>query len=568
MKVMRRNGLIWALAAAFATVATTASAQVAPAASEAHIQDLIRQAAERLGLQAQTTNPPTAQAAATQAARPVVQLTLDDAVKLALDRNLDIAVQRLNPQINDIAIARISSIYHPALTSTLNASSQTTPTTSAIAGASSAGVPVVTGVSTYNAGVSQSVPWGGGQFNVSLNNNRQTTTSQNSLYNPTYNTNWSGVYTQPLLRGFSTDITRQSLQVTRINRDISDVQLRSTITNTLSNVRNAYWNYVYTVQAADVAQQSVNLADQLVKDNQTRVEVGTMAPIDVVTAQSQAATARQNLVAAQSAMYTNELTLKRLIVSGTQDPNWSARLDPVDRPEFRPEAIDVATAVRRALSERTDLDIAKKDVEANAVTLKYLNDQMKPQADFVGTYGLVGVGGSQLQFEPGATGVNRTPIGSIPGGYADALSSLFTTNFPRWTAQINFSYPLGLSSQQASVARARVQLGQVQAQVHQIELQVATDVTNAAVTAQSAAERVQAAQAARELAQKTMEAEQSKFEVGMSTNYNVILTQRDLATAQINELQAILNYRIALVELERLQQTTLQNSNVTVLTPQ
>jgi outer membrane protein TolC len=426
----------------------------------------------------------------------------------------------------------------------------------------------VNGLSTYTAGVSQSVPWGGGQFNVALNNNRQTSTSQNSLYNPTFNTNWSGVYTQPLMRGFSTDITRQSLQVTRISRDISDVQLRSTITNTLSNVRNAYWNYVYSVQATDVAQQSVNLADQLVKDNQTRVEVGTMAPIDVVTAQSQAATARQNLVASQSAMYTNELTLKRLIVSGTQDPNWNAHLEPVDRPDFRPEAIDIASAIRRALSERTDLDIAKKDVEANNVTLKYLNDQLKPQADFVGTYGLVGVGGSQLVFPEGSAGVNRQPIGSIPGGYGDALSSLFTTNFPRWTAQVNFSYPLGLSSQQASVARARVQLGQVQAQIRQIELQVATDVTNAAVTAQSNAERVQAAQAARELAQKTMEAEQSKFEVGMSTNYNVILTQRDLATAQINELQAILNYRISLVELERLQQTTLQSSNVTLLTPQ
>ncbi|HEY2906831.1 MAG TPA: TolC family protein [Vicinamibacterales bacterium] len=568
---MTRNGMSWALAAAFAAIASTASAQGSAPATDAHIQELMQKAAERLGLQVQSatspTQTPTPQASAL-GTRPNVQLTLDDAVKLALERNLDISVQRLNPQINDIAIARISSIYHPALISTLNTASTTTPVTQSTGGASSAGVPVVNGLSTYTAGVSQSVPWGGGQFNVALNNNRQTSTSQNSLYNPTFNTNWSGVYTQPLMRGFSTDITRQSLQVTRISRDISDVQLRSTITNTLSNVRNAYWNYVYSVQATDVAQQSVNLADQLVKDNQTRVEVGTMAPIDVVTAQSQAATARQNLVASQSAMYTNELTLKRLIVSGTQDPNWNAHLEPVDRPDFRPEAIDIASAIRRALSERTDLDIAKKDVEANNVTLKYLNDQLKPQADFVGTYGLVGVGGSQLVFPEGSAGVNRQPIGSIPGGYGDALSSLFTTNFPRWTAQVNFSYPLGLSSQQASVARARVQLGQVQAQIRQIELQVATDVTNAAVTAQSNAERVQAAQAARELAQKTMEAEQSKFEVGMSTNYNVILTQRDLATAQINELQAILNYRISLVELERLQQTTLQSSNVTLLTPQ
>src|SRR5206468_7884127 len=133
------------------------------------------------------------------------------------------------------------------------------------------------------------------------------------------------------------------------------------------------------------------------------------------------------------------------------------------------------------------------------------------------------------------------------------------------TFALNFSYPLFLSSQEASVARARVQLNQVNAQVKQVELQVATDVTNAAVTVESNGERVQAAQAARELAQKQLEAEQSKFEVGMSTNYNVIQSQRDLATAQNNELQAILNYRKSLVELERLQQTTLQNLNITVL---
>jgi len=222
--------------------------------------------------------------------------------------------------------------------------------------------------------------------------------------------------------------------------------------------------------------------------------------------------------------------------------------------------------VRRALSQRTDLEIARKDIQMNDVTLKYLRDQMKPQADFVGTYGLTGLGGTQL-LKSGTNINNSTVIGTIPGGYADSLSTLFRNNYPRWTAQVNLSYPIGLSAQQASVARARVQLSQVQAQVKQMELQVATDVTNAAINVRSGIERVQAARAARELAQKTMEAEQSKFEVGMSTNYNVILTQRDLATAQSNELQAVLNYRIALVELERLQQTTLTTANITILSP-
>ena len=190
---------------------------------------------------------------------------------------------------------------------------------------------------------------------MNLNNTRTKTTSATALFNPSYNPNWSAQYTQPLLRGFSIDSTRQQLVVTRLNQDISEVQLQATIINTLSNVRNAYWDYVFAVQAVDVAQQSVQLADQLVKDNQTRVEVGTMAPIDVVQAQSQAATQRQNLVTAEATRRTAELALKRLIVAGTQDPNWSATIDPVDRPDFRPETDRRGRRGPQALSARTDL---------------------------------------------------------------------------------------------------------------------------------------------------------------------------------------------------------------------
>jgi outer membrane protein TolC len=550
---MKRSGTNWMLAGVMALAAAApARAQV----SEARIQELIKQASENVAREM----PQVPQTPAPGQQRPVVRLTLEDAVKFALDRNLDIAVQRLNPEINDIAIASVRSIYHPALTSTVSSATLNQLPTSQLIG----GTNVVQDTQTYNGGVAQSVPWGGGSFQVTLNNFRQTSTSNNVLFNPAIQSIWSGIYTQPILRGFKTDATRQQLQVTKINRDISDVQLKATITNTLSNVRNAYWDYVFAVQALDVAQQSVDLAEQLVKDNQTRVEVGTMAPIDVVQAQSQAATARQNLAVARQAMQTAELVLKRLIVSGTEDSNWNAQLDPVDRPEFQPTPIDIEAAVRRALSERTDLDIAKKTTQMNDVTLRYLRDQMLPQADFQATYGLAGIGG--VQYQRPANQLGGTPT-IVPGGFNDTLSALFNNRYPRWTFALNFSYPLGLSSQEASVARARVQLNQVQAQVKQIELQVATDVTNAAVTVQSNTERVQAAQAARELAQKQLEAEQSKFEVGMSTNYNVIQSQRDLATAQNNELQAVLNYRKSLVELERLQQTTLQNLNITVLSP-
>ncbi len=559
---MTRNGSKWMMMCAAAVLAVFGALETPAAAqqlSEARIHELISEAAKQVGTTQQPTQVPAATAGTTP---PVIRLTLEEAVKAALDHNLDIAVQRLNPEINDISYASLEGIYHPALTSTIFQSGTTTPANSQISGAASGATGVTADVFTANGGITQNLRWGGGSYIATLNNNRQTTTSNNALFNPSYNSNWSAAYTQPLLRNFRIDSNRQQLAVTKINRDISDVQLRSTITNTLSNVRNAYWDYVFAVQSVDVAQQSLTLGQQLVKDNQTRVEVGTMAPIDVVSAQSQAAAALQNLVVAQSTARTAEISLKRLIVAGTQDPIWTSTIDPVDRPDFRPETIDIDAAVRRALNERTDVDIAKKTVQQNDVTLKFLQDQLKPQADLVGTYGVQGIGGTQL--------IRGSTLGSaadttIPGGLTDAFSTLFRNNFPRWTIQLNIQYPLGLSAQQASVAKARVQLNQIQAQLKQIELQVATDVTNAAVTARSNAERVQAAQAAREFAQRTLDAEQSKFEVGMSTNYNVILIQRDLATAQNNELQAILNYRKSLVELDRLQQTTLGSLGITIL---
>ena len=559
---MTRNRTMTTLTTAVALVALSGVATAARAGqiSETRIRELIKQAADRAAIGDSGSQQPGP--AAPGEARPVVRMTLEEAVKFALDLNLDIAVQRLNPEINDIAIASINSIYHPALTSTITDSS-TNGVPQNILQLSSGGQGTNTDLLTYNGGVSQAIRWGGGSFQATLNNARNKSNSNTNLFNPAFTSTWSGVYTQPLLRNLRIDSTRQQLAVTKLNRDISDVQLRATITNTLSNVRNAYWDYVFAVQAVEVAQKSLDLASKLVQDNQTRVEIGTMAPIDVVQAQSEQATRKGALVTAESTKRTTELALKRLIVSGTQDPNWAARIDPTDRPDFRAEAIDIEAAIRRALSERTDLEIAKKNIQTNDVTLRYLQDQMRPQADFQAIYGLAGIGGPFQQRDTSVIGGNVTT--TEPGGVSDAFSSLLRNRFPRWTVGVNISYPLGLSSQEASVARARVQVSQVQAQMKQIELQVATDVTNAAIQVQNTAEAVQASQAARELSQKKLEAEQSKFEVGMSTNYFVVQAQRDLSDAENSELRSILNYRKSLVELERLQQTTLQNLNITVI---
>jgi outer membrane protein TolC len=532
----------------------SASAQI----SEARIRELVKEAASASKLI--STAPAQVQVSGQG---PSVSLTLDEAVALALERNLDIAVQRLDPQLQDIAIASARTAYSPALTSTISQQGTTIAPTNQLQ-ISQGGGGVNNRTLTYNGGFLQSLPWGGGLVSASFNNNRLATNSNNAFYNPAFQSVWQAVFVQPLLRDFRIDSPRRQIQVSQINRDISDVQLRALITNTASNVRNAYWDYVFANEAVEVAKQSLELANKLVQDNQTRVEVGTMAPIDVVQAQAEAATRRQELVSAESIKRTTELNLKRLIVSGTDDVNWRASLVPADRPEFRPEPVDIEAAIRRALAERTDLNVARKTVQANDVTLGYLRNQTLPTLDLQVNYGVQGVGGDR--FERQNTGLLGSQVTNVvPGGLSDALTSLFQNRYPRWTVGLNITYPLGTSSQDTSVARARVQLNQVQAELRQIELQVATEVTNAAIQVSNTSEAVQASQAARELSERRLDAEQSKFEVGMQTNYFVVQAQRDLADARINELRTVLNYRKAQVELERLQQTTLQSSNITIL---
>jgi outer membrane protein len=485
---------------------------------------------------------------------PRVSLSLEDAVKRALENNLDIAVERIGQQVFDVNMASIRSVYSPVVSSLISNQSSKFASTSTISGGQT-GATINNSTFVFNGGLAQDVKWGGGSFSATLDNRRQETSNLTATINPSYQPTWSAQYIQPLLRDFKIDATRQQLLVTRINQDISDIQLQQITMNTIANVRNAYWDYVFAVQSVDVARQSLLLADELLRNNQTKVEIGTMAPIDVVQAQSQAAQQRQAVVTAEGTRRTAEIALKRLIVSGTADPLWTATIEPVDRPDFRPEPIDLSGATQRALSSRTDVLQARKNLEANDVTLRLLNNQKLPQVDLQTRYATTGVGGTTFITEEGDC-VNRCQIiGTRPGGYLDALEILFRNRLPTWSMALNISYNLGTSAADASIARARIQQSQIEVQLRQLDLQVTSDVSNAAILVQNAAERVQASQASRDLAQQQLDAENSKFGVGMSTNYQVVLAQRDLATAQNLELQAVLAYRKAVVDFERVQQT-------------
>jgi outer membrane protein TolC len=477
-----------------------------------------------------------------------VYLTLDDAVMRALDRNLDIAVERLNPQTFDYSIASLQASYRPTFTSNFGVRSQTAFSRSQTAG----GDVLVTDTLTGNNGITQNVKWGGGSFAVAFNNNRQAQSDLFATRNPAINTNFTAVYVQPLLRNLRIDGTRAQLQITQINQEMSETTLRATVVRTVANVRNAYWDLVFAIQAAEVADRSLQLATKLVEDNQARVEVGTLAPLDVVQAQAEQATRRQAVATTAAAVRTAELVLKRLIVNGTDDPYWVSTLEPVDRPTYSTDSLDVAGAVRKALSTRTDIDQSRKQIQSNNISIHNLSDQRLPGLDFTASYGAAGIGGTQFIRPTGQLGGAATQI--VPSGYSDALRILGDLRAPTWNFAVNFNYPIGSSTADANLARARVQQQQTIAQQRQLELQIAAEVTNAALLVESNRERLQAAQAARDLAERRLDAEQSRFEVGLSTNFFVVQAQRDLRDSQNAELRALLDYRRSQVDFERVQE--------------
>jgi outer membrane protein len=523
------------------------------------IEELVRTTAERFAQTATIAADDGQSAAAT-----TISLTVNDAVKMALDKNLDIAVQRLNPQVYDLSLTSLKAAYLPTVTSLFGEQHQTSAPTTLFTG----GALVTTSTATVNGQLTQNLPWAGGHLGITWNNNRVFTNSFFYNFNPAYNATLSAQYTQPLLRGLHTDAARQQLVVTRVNRAISDLQLQTVVTNTVSNVRNAYWDLVLASESIEVAKASVDLAHQLVLENEKRVQAGTMTRLDLVTATSQEANDRHTLVVAEGTRRTAEVALKRLIVAGPDDALWNGVIAPVDRPDDKPQPIDLGAALKRALSARTDLAQAKEQVAANDATIEYLRDQTRPQADLVAGYAQAGLGGTQLirGGDPQSlASVTGPVVNTIPGAYGDALGTLLQNNYPTWSVALNVTYPLGYSAAKAETARARLQAAQVASQTHQLEVQVVTEVTNAAIAARNAFDEIDAAKQASDLAAQKLDAEQKKFGVGLSTNYLVVQAQKDLADARNAVLRAEITHQKALVDFERAQQTTLQTAGVTVI---
>ncbi|HEV3141990.1 MAG TPA: TolC family protein [Vicinamibacterales bacterium] len=494
-----------------------------------------------------------AQSAAQQPTETVKRLSMDDAVRSALEQNLGIRIQRIDPQIQDVGVMQARSFWAPNLTSNISRNQQTQQSTSVFSGGATS---VQAGTFTGAVGMNQSLPWGG-SYSANWNNQRATSTSVYAGFSPQLNSTLNLQYSQPLVRNYSIDQIRQQVQNSRKTRDLSDITLQSVITQTTRGVRNAYWDLVYAISNYKAQQQSLELSQQFLKDNQKRVEIGTLAPIDIVQAQAEVASNEQGVIVADAAIKNAQDNLRTMILDPGAAGFWDIVFDPSDAPSFADQAIDVDSAVRNALDKRSDIRSAKNSLEQSDINLKYYRNQILPDVNAQAQYIAAASGGTQLSPVTSLVTTNADRAVVANYGFGSVLGDVLGSAYPNWTVGVQIGYPLGNSTAHANLARSRLQYEQAQAQMKGLEMNVIAQVRGAARNVQTFQKSVQSARASRELQEKKLEAEEKKLAAGMSQSFFVFQAQRDLAIARVSEIQAIANYNKALVDFQAVQEVPL-----------
>lgn len=488
-----------------------------------------------------------AQRVLAQTESTALRLTLDEAVRLASEHNPDLAADRLDPQIGDTRVAQAASAFTPAVTSTLQRSSQLSPPTSFFVASGTQ-----TDTYTSNVSVAQRLPWTGASYNLTWDSSRQASNSFLQTFNPTLRSAVQLGVSQPLLRDLPIDNARQQLMITRRNRDIADTRLRESTVHTLADVKRAYWNLVSANALVDVQQASLDLARELARVNQARVDVGQAPPLDLLAARAEVAQREEALIVAQAVARQAEDRLRTLILAPDRPDLWAVHLEPTDAPPGPVPLPDVSAAIATALRDRADLLRARKELENAGTSVQYFSNQRLPDVRLQASYLSTGLGGTRLARVGGFPGTlvgtdETTPFGRV-------LDQVFRRDFPTWTVGFTVSYPLGRSFEEAGLARARLEETQAKERLKALEVKAIRQVREAAWNLEMNAKRIEATRLAHELSEQRLDAEQKRFEVGMSTSFLVIQAQRDLAQVRNQELAATLAYDASLIDFDAVQQ--------------
>lgn len=544
-----------------------------------------------LALQAQTPTAPQTPAAPTQLAPPVLPprvgvgdaamtITLADAIRMTLENNNDVTIARLDTDVARETVRAAQGVYDPRVTPNFSYERRVSANTSAIGGATEGRLEQTE--YSGGAGLAGLTPWAGGRFTVDFSASRLETSNQFARLNPEFPSGLSATYVQPLFRGRAIDNNRRQIQLARRAVDLTDSQLAQVVMDQLTLVEQAYWDLAFAVRNLDVLNGALGQARAQVSSNERQAKEGTLAPIDVVEAQTQVSRFEQTVASGQQALTEAENRLKRLMLANRTAAGWNQPLVPGSLSERSVPALPLDEAVKLAMTRRPELRALDSTAAQNQIDQLYFKDLTKPQVNLVGGTTLVGLAGDPLSTtsEPPVNNDNPdsallsrvnelsllaslTPLATPPpstgvavppffdGSLGTSLSNLFARRFPSAVVQVQMDFPLRNRTARANLARTEIAAAQIERRRQALEQAIESEVRDTMQAVRSSEQRFQAASSQRRYAQEQYDSERRRFDSGISTVFLVLERQTAFVTAQASELRARADLNQAIAQLER-----------------
>lgn len=524
-------------------------------------------------------------------------ITLNEAIRLALENNNDIEVARTTVRVQETQLRSLEGFYDPSL------NFSPTFTRNQVTGSNG------TNDFRLNAGFSKNIRPGGGSITSFFNNNRtensfaqaQLSAGQNVGASNTalYSSSLGIQYTQPLFRNFSIDSNRRQIKIQRRRLQQSDADFRRQTLDIISQVQRGYWDLVFALRDQQNRAANLNLAKENLRQIEARISAGSAAPLERAEVATELANRETDVLTAAQQVAISENTLKQLILRDITAPEWKESLVPTDQPVFGTDTVNLDDAVKDAVDNRPELRRLRLEREVNDIDIQFFKNQAKPQIDLNSTFSLNGLAQSAAQQGNGVTVIpqfsgndeilrqninlllTNSNLTTIPnptttvtasnspifGGYSNALSNIFRSDAPNYSVGITFSFPLRNQTAKANLAGARIQQEQVAAQTRAQEQIIITEVRNAVQAVETARQQVLTSRRARVNAEIQLEGERKLFDNGRSTTFILFQRENALANARNSEIRSETNYNKALADLQRATSTTFRINNIEVESP-
>ncbi len=461
-----------------------------------------------------------------------MSLSLRDSIALALKYNLDIAVEGFNPQLRDQDLVNERAAFDPSAFLEVTRTDNRAPTSSTLF----SGGRAFSDFWDFNTGLRQKILTGG-TYEFRFNNEYLHPASTSTGYS--FSSRFGLTLTQPLLKNFGFEATETNIRIAANNQSISREQLRLRVSGVVTQVQNAYFDLIFAIENLEVQRRSLRLAQELVALNKARVRAGVAAPVEVTQAEAQEAARVQDVILGEKAVQDAADTLK-VVMNVPVSGSWAQEIRPTDTPSSEVKPINVDQSIQKALENRYEYKSAKLDIQNKDLSLRLTRNQLLPDLSLTSSL-----------FTNGSDRV-----------YGADISDLGSGHFLSYSVGVVLTVPLGNRSAQAGYIKAKLTADQARTSLKNLELQIVQQVRAAVRQVEANAKRIDANRAARALAEEQLRVEQRRLEAGVTTTFNVLSFQRDLAVAQANEIQAITDYNKSLANLDNVVGTVLETNRI------